>query len=96
MDRCDAEVKAAAADRRMFVSASWVHDRWVGHLFYSLRCLENWEDHGFMRVYRKLIHPGLCAYWSSLIKAVFTFEIFGGNIPVALSLLFGKNYPTMN
>jgi uncharacterized membrane protein SpoIIM required for sporulation len=29
-------------------------------------------------------------------KAVFSSEIFGGNIPVALSLLFGKIYPTMN
>jgi hypothetical protein len=32
----------------------------------------------------------------SPIKAVFRSEIFGGNIPVALSLLFGKIYPTMN
>jgi hypothetical protein len=29
-------------------------------------------------------------------KAVFSSEIFGGNISVALSLLFGKIYPTMN
>jgi hypothetical protein len=28
--------------------------------------------------------------------AVFRSEIFGGNIPVALSLLFDKIYPTMN
>jgi hypothetical protein len=30
------------------------------------------------------------------IMAVFSSEIFGGNIPVTLSLLFGKIYPTMN
>jgi hypothetical protein len=29
-------------------------------------------------------------------EAVFRSEIFGENIPVALSLLFGKIYPTMN
>jgi hypothetical protein len=28
--------------------------------------------------------------------AVFRSEIFGGNIPVVFSLLFGKIYPTMN
>jgi hypothetical protein len=28
--------------------------------------------------------------------AVFSSDIFGGNIHVALSLLFGKIYPTMN
>jgi hypothetical protein len=30
------------------------------------------------------------------LLAVFSFEIFGGNIPVALSLLFDKIYPIMN
>jgi hypothetical protein len=29
-------------------------------------------------------------------KALFRSEIFWGKIPVALSLLFGKIYPTMN
>jgi hypothetical protein len=29
-------------------------------------------------------------------QAVFSFEIFGGNIPIALSLLFDKIYPTIN
>jgi hypothetical protein len=29
-------------------------------------------------------------------QAVFSSEIFRGNIPIALSLLFGKIYPTIN
>jgi hypothetical protein len=38
------------------------------------------------------------AHFSLLVLtlAVFRSEIFGGNIHVALSLLFGKIYPTMN
>jgi hypothetical protein len=38
----------------------------------------------------------LCVPLVRKAKAVFTSEIFGRNIPVALSLLFGKIYPTMN
>jgi hypothetical protein len=41
----------------------------------------------------------MASLWSPEVKkymAVFTSEIFEGNIPVALSLLFDKIYPTMN
>ena len=52
---CDAEEKAAASDRRMFLSSSWVYDRQVGH--FNLQYLvprELGEDHGFMRVYTNI------------------------------------------